>query len=179
MNKRKLTCAVMFTAMFTSSVVLADEEENYVSEIDNGKVSIEWVKPKEFHDVIPSGHISPRPKYRKFVFNRLHKHFEKLSEKLPEGYALELLVTDLDMAGDTRRNFNNVRVLQRIDIPRMEFSYQLKDANGSIVSNNQVKIKDMNFLDGLSTIQRHRALFYEREMISEWFEKEFKQVINS
>ncbi|MFC3121747.1 DUF3016 domain-containing protein [Agaribacter flavus] len=155
------------------------EEENFKTEIENGRVNIEWVKPTEFRDVHPSGNTSTRIKYRKFVFNRLHKHVEKLAEKFPEGYELSLTVNDLDMAGDTRRNFNFVRIMQRIDIPRIKFSYELKDDKGQIVSSDTVNLRDMNYLDNASRIGSQRALYFEREMLSDWFKKEFKEVINA
>ena len=69
-------------------------------------------------------------------------------------------------------------VIRRIDIPRITFSYSLSDENEQvIVSEDDVTIKDMNFME--SAIRRHRndPLSYEKNMLDDWFADTFpKQV---
>ncbi|MGQ8364930.1 DUF3016 domain-containing protein [Glaciecola sp. 1036] len=170
--------------LLSSSHVLAAEEESstVVTESEENSVRIEWIEPKSFTDV--RDRISSTEKYRRYVFNTIQKHFEKLTAELPAGYQLKMQVTDLDLAGDTRAgmslfndpNMYDVRVIRRIDIPRMQFSYELIDQAGEVLMSENVKLKDMGFLEGPRSIRNDRPLYYEKKMLTDWFNSTFKDV---
>lgn len=171
LNKILAMCAAVVIASPTA--VLAEDKA-----AQPDRVEIEWQNPKEFTDVkAANGH---RGKFRDSTFAKLEKHLEKLAEHLPEGTKLKMTVTDLDLAGkvwpghfsglDTT---SDVRVVKRIDIPRMNFSYELVDANGTVVKSGEENLKDMAFQDRLSKHRRHDSLRYEKTMLKNWFSKEF------
>lgn len=176
-------------ALFLPSTGLASDiltevnDELVVTESKQGALTINWEKPRDYTDVRRSNGNANSKKYRHSVFKRIHSTFEDLIETLPQNYTMQLVVTNLDLAGDTRANgmmigsgLEDVRVMRQIDIPRISFSYEIKDASGELVSGESVDLKDMNYLQGASRINSSKPLFYEQRMLSKWFKREFKDV---
>ena len=99
---------------------------------------------------------------------------------------MTIVVDNLDLAGDTRTagvkfgsGLSDVRIMRQIDIPRMSFSYEVKDVSGKVVSSQSLKLKDMNYLQGASRLRSSEPLFYETRMLTKWFKKEFKNVLQA
>ncbi|MCI2284941.1 DUF3016 domain-containing protein [Colwellia sp. MSW7] len=57
----------------------------------------------------------------------------------------------------------------------MNFSYQLIDANGSVMLTDDVILKDMSFMMGASLRYRQESLGYEKKMLDDWFFDTFKE----
>ena len=74
-------------------------------------------------------------------------------------------------------NGNEIRVIEDMYIPRIEFSYQLLDGTGKVLQENDVKLKDMGFLDRPNRMFSNERLRYEKNMLSEWFGDEFPSII--
>ena len=109
------------------------------------------------------------------TFHHFEKHFAKLSASLPEDQTLKIEVTNLDLAGDTHvGGIDRLRIIKNIYFPRMNFTYQLIKADGSIVLSDKVKLKDMNFMMGAHLKYRNEALRYEKQMLDDWFSKTFE-----
>ena len=147
-------------------------------------VEVTWENPKEYTDVKPSN--ESRKHFRKRVFKQLDNHFVELAEKLPDGQTLQVTVTDLDLAGQVwpasfvgfGNSGSDVRLIKRIDIPRMTFSYKLLDADKNVIQeSSEVKIKDMGFQDRLTSSFRDEPFRYEKQMIKDWFNDEFPELI--
>lgn len=147
------------------------------------EVEVTWENPKDYTDVKPAN--ESRKHFRKRVFKKLDEHFAKLAEKLPDGQVLQITVTDLDLAGQVwpasfvglGSGGSDVRLIKRVDIPRMEFSYKLLDANKQVVQEADVKIKDMSFQDRLRSSHKNDTFRYEKTMIKDWFNDEFPELI--
>lgn len=188
MNSVKL--AVIISLFTISGLTLANESgEQIEGEQDNVKspVTIEWVKPEKFRDV-RHPNIS-RAKYRDSVFKELESHFVDLAENLPEGYNLALKVTNLDMAGEVqtgmqagisgygysgRTGFQEYRIVRQIDIPRMTISYELSNAKGEVIqAEDEVKVKDVGFLNRYTVRFKNKPLRYEKTMLTRWFKNTF------
>ena len=94
-----------------------------------------------------------------------------------------MVVTNIDLAGQVWPSqfigFGNnmgsdVRVIQRVDIPRMTFSYSLTDSSGEVLkSEDDFKLKDMGFMDTNIRNMRNENLFYEKAMLDDWFDDTF------
>ena len=114
--------------MVFSGATLAQKS---TAETAETKVEITWQDPKSYTDVRPSN--ESRKSFRNRVFKSLDKYFNKLAEALPEGQTLEVTVTDLDLAGQVwptmRAGAFDIRIIDTVYIPRMEFSYQLKEGD--------------------------------------------------
>lgn len=144
------------------------------------EVEIEWDKPEKYRDVRPSN--ESRKRFRDATFERIDKYMNKLALALPDNKKLLMKVSDLDLAGQVwpasfvglGHSTSDVRVIKNIDIPRMNFSYQLLDESGQVLQQAEVKLKDMSFLDRGSPFFRNEPLRYEKNMLKRWFEQEFE-----
>jgi hypothetical protein len=137
-------------------------------------VEVTWTDYDKYRDIDPGeGH---RKHFRENTFQSFEKHFSKLATKLPEGQVLKIEVTDIDLAGDTHdAGISRLRIIRDIYFPRMNFSYQLIDANGSVMLTDDVILKDMSFMMGASLRYRQESLGYEKKMLDDWFFDTFKE----
>jgi hypothetical protein len=133
-------------------------------------VTVSYIKPEEFADM-PFG-----PQDREQVLRQLTEHFVTLGKKLPEGQDLKIEVTDVDLAGrliPSRRTGNDLRVLNGgADWPRIHLRYTL-ESNGRQLGSGEADLSDMNYLNKTSRLSSGEPLRYEKQMIDDWFYKQF------
>ena len=145
------------------------------------EVKITWEEPETYSDVKPTN--ESRKRFRERTLQELEEHIVDLASDLPESQVLSMTVTNVDLAGQVWPSqfvgFGNgagsdVRIIKRVDIPRMTFSYSLANADGQVIlSGEDVKLKDMDFME--SNIRRNRteSLSYEKAMLNDWFSDTF------
>ena len=145
------------------------------------EVKITWEEPESYSDVSPTN--ESRKRFRERTLQELEEHIVDLASDLPESQVLSMTVTNVDLAGQVWPSqfvgFGNgagsdVRIIKRVDIPRMTFSYSLANADGQVIlSGEDVKLKDMDFME--SNIRRNRteSLSYEKAMLNDWFSDTF------
>lgn len=176
----KTKIAIVTTLLMFSSVNVAQAaDENTASEnrVDESeRITVTWQNPKEFTDVKPTN--GGRTKFRERTLNRLYEYLDELAETLPEGHKLTMTVSDLDLAGRVwPGNFvgfntsSDVRLVKRIEIPRMDFSFELLDADGKVVLAGDEALKDMSFQDRGHLRSSSDPLRYEKSMLKRWFNK--------
>jgi hypothetical protein len=101
-----------------------------------------------------------------------------LAEKLPEGQVLTIKVTDVDLAGDTYiGGIDQLRIIKDIYFPRINFSYELVNADRGIVTSGEIVLKDMSFMMGSNLKYRNKSLGYEKTMLDDWFTETFKAFV--
>lgn len=162
---------VFFLAtLMTAAVSQAQTEE--------ARVDINWVEPEKFTDVRPSN--ESRQRFRERTFEDLHQYLEKLMQALPKDQRLVMTVTDLDLAGQVwpgsfvgLNSASDVRLIKRVDIPRMHFDYKLLDADGEVIKEGSEELKDMAFQDKHNPLFDSESLRYEKNMLREWFQDTF------
>ena len=155
---------ILFTMVTLQSIVYAASSE------------VTWTDYKKYRD-IEEGNEN-RKYFRERTFENFEKHFTKLAEKLPEGQILKIDVTNVDLAGDTYvGGINLLRIVEDIYFPRMDFSYQLINADGGEVVSGKVKLRDMNFLRRNNLRYNRDSLSYEKRMLDDWFSDTFKDQI--
>lgn len=143
------------------------------------KVEVTWEDPKSYTDIKPVNQT--RSGFQKSTFAALESHFTKLAESLPDDHVLSITVTNLDLAGQVwpasfvgfGTGGTDVRLVKRIDIPRMAFSYTLKDGAGNLVQSAEVNLKDMSFMDGVVRGFDSDNYRYEKNMLTDWYRSEF------
>ncbi len=144
------------------------------------EVEIEWVKPEKYRDVRSSN--ESRKRFRENTFEHINEYMNKLALALPDNNKLLIKVSDLDLAGRVLpasfiglgTGGADVRVVKSIDIPRINFSYQLLDSSGQVLQEAEVELKDMSFLDHSNRSFKSDSLRYEKSMLQRWFKKEFE-----
>jgi hypothetical protein len=148
-------------------------------------VEIEWDKPEKYRDVRPSN--ESRNKFREATFKRINEYMNELALALPDNKKLLMKVSDLDLAGQVwpashlglGHSVSDVRIIKNIDIPRINFSYQLLNESGEVLQQSEVKLKDMSFLDRSNRFFKSESLRYEKNMLQRWFKQEFSTHIAS
>jgi hypothetical protein len=138
-------------------------------------VAFEYADPGEFLDIHATD--QSQKKFEESVMRELEKQFREEAEALPEGQTLQVTVKDVDLAGDIEyfhRSYPfGLRVVRNVDFPRLEFSYVLRDENGAVISSGDENISDLGFRDDILVQRNMDPLDYEKEMISEWYDKTF------
>lgn len=149
---------------------------SFLSQVNAAEVEVEWKNSDKYRDVY-AGDGNTRS-FKKETFSQLEKHFIKLAEKLPEGYTLKIEVNDLDLAGDVHHGgLNQIRIVKDIFFPRIKFSYQLLSADQQVVVDDEVNLKDMNFMMHNSLRYSNSSLSYEKKMLDDWFKDAFSEYI--
>ena len=90
---------------------------------------------------------------------------------------LEVTVTDVDLAGDFRPDrpqADDVRIIKDIYRPRITLKFKLTGADGKVVKEGDRTLSDSFFMNNINTIDRDEPLFYDKEMLSDWAQDEFK-----
>lgn len=166
---------------FASALVLAATS---LPAFSAAQVEVTWQEPDTYTDVRPAN--ESRKGFRERVFRGLEKHFVKMAEALPDDNTLAITVTDLDLAGQVwpssfvgfgHATGSDVRVIRRIGIPRIAFSYTLSDSTGAVVKSADVSLKDMGFMDSIASSRYNDQLRYEKHMLQEWFNEEMSAIV--
>ncbi|MDU0353892.1 DUF3016 domain-containing protein [Paraglaciecola aquimarina] len=146
-------------------------------------VEVNWDNPAEYRDVRPAN--GSKQKFMQSTFTNIDKYIVKLAKALPKDHKLVLTVNDLDLAGQVwpasfagiGRSMSEIRVVKSVDIPSMAFSYQLLDQDGAVVQQAEVKLKDMLFMQRAHSRFHNDSLRYEKNMLKQWFDQEFKPLL--
>ncbi len=143
-----------------------------------GEVKVQWHEPKNYTDVRAANGGSKA--FRERVFKGLEKHFTKMAaEVLPSHLALNIKVTNLNLAGDVRYNFaahRDIRLVKRIYWPSIEFEYELLE-QGKVIKSEVIKLKDMSFMDRGSSLRNRSSYYYEERIITDWFIRDIKPML--
>ncbi|MBY5923087.1 DUF3016 domain-containing protein [Ferrimonas balearica] len=161
-------------ALFTGSA-MAEDAPKWPTQ--DGDVTVIWQEPDNYRDVKAGSGVQSR--YQNHVFATLGKHLQKSIEPLlAEGETITITVTDLDLAGDVRPSFgatpNDIRIVKSVYPPRIEFSYEVKAADGSVKVVGEEKIADLGFDTRSTTRYRNDTLRYEMRMLDDWVDRTLK-----
>lgn len=108
----------------------------------------------------------------------LSTHLQKdANRRLAPGQKLEVTITDIDLAGDyvpSDARSQDVRIIREIYIPRIKLSFRLLDADGKVINEGERRLSNMNFMNDLRLVGRNDPLFYDKNLLSDWVDKEFK-----
>ncbi len=140
-----------------------------------GDITVNFKDPDKFTDVRErlGGGTS------QYYLDVLSKHLkETVANRLTAGQMLTVTFTDIDLAGDflpgRRANMEDVRIIKDIYMPRMDLSFQLRDASGTVIREGERHLTDLNFQQNLSPIDRTQPLFHDKQLLNRWVEQEFK-----
>jgi len=155
---------VMILASCSSNVVKPET----VSATD-GQATVTLIKPHKFTD-IETGNFGVQSNFEQRIAKELA---EVLSDYFKEtNLTIDIIFTDIDLAGETRYNMREIRVIKDIYIPRMSFEYEIKDTSGVVKLADTVDIKDMNFLGKrLFGLKANDLIGYDKRMLIEYFKK--------
>ena len=140
-----------------------------------GEAKVVWQDPDGYTDIRP-GNQSIKS-MRSGIEKSIGGEFSELAGQLPEGYVLDVTVTDLDLAGEIdpipTRSMDQIRVLKDIYFPRMTFDYRLTGSDGAVLlAEQKVELKDMQYLSNMRVTRSSEAFYSERRMVRDWFSKQ-------
>lgn len=136
-----------------------------------GEVKLSFVAPEKFSD-IGTGTVE-----RERVLRSLEDFLQSLGAKaLPDGQTLELAITNIDLAGETRFTpRGDVRVLRGgTDWPRIELRYTLR-AGATVLKSGEARLSDSAYLSGRRTPDLDTEHGHEKRMLRSWFTETFGQ----
>lgn len=147
-----------------------------------GEVKVEYKDYKKFSDMKPANEA--RGSFEKRTMAGFDEIFSDLAKQLPEGYSWNIVVTDIDLAGDVNYMFTQtgqqIRVIKDIFIPRVNFSYTLLDQNKvTVLEEKDLKLKDMGFMTRISNTRANQAYEHERVMLERWFKEKIQPAVVS
>jgi len=139
-----------------------------------GEVKVTWQDPEKYTDIRPSSET--KEAFQEQVFKELGKVFEDLAKKLPDDVKWDVVVTDVDLAGDVRPGMrggmNDIRIVKEIYWPRMSMTYKMTDGSGKVIAEGKDDIKDMNFMSGIMIPTGGTNFQYEEKMLQDWFKRQ-------
>lgn len=148
-----------------------------------GEAEVNFEGVEDYTDFEPADGIEKR--FQEKRMEELKDYLGKLAEDLPDGQMLSMTVTDIDLTGRLEPTFgqsasSHIRIVRTIDFPTMDFSYQLKSADGRVIKEADVNLKDMSFeFDTTATRHtRNDALYFEKKMLRDWFIDTFRDQVN-
>ncbi len=145
-----------------------------LTNVQAADVEVKWTNSDKYSD-IDAGE-EHRKHFKERTFKSFEKHFAKLAKSLPENQKLVFDITNIDLAGDVHHGgMNRIRVVKDIFFPRIEFTYQLLNADNTVVKSEKVALKDMSFLMHSGLKYRNQSLGYEKEMLDDWFKDTFTE----
>ena len=160
---KKVLCGLMLTSMLASNAFA-------------GEAKVTWQEPEKYTDIRPSN--ESRDSFKERIFKEFNIMFAGMAKKFPDGYLLEINVTDLDLAGDVNGMYSSlgreIRVIKELYWPRMSFSYILKNGKNEIVASAKEDIKDMNFMSPVGMHSSGSSFDYEEKMLNDWFKTQQK-----
>jgi len=163
--KEILTLAAMMALISCSNTMVKPETVSATDEV----ATVTLINPHNFTD-IDTGNFGVQSNFEQRVAKELA---EALADHFKEtDLIIDIMFTDIDLAGETRYNMREIRVLKNVYIPRMSFEYEIKDKSGVVKLADTVDIKDMSYLDKrLFGIKANDLFRYEKRMLIEYFNK--------
>lgn len=144
----------------------------------DGAVAVSWTDPAQFSDLRQSGNRWEAK--RGDWVHELAKYLRKrAAQRLPSGERLEVTITDIRRAGQYEpwrgASMGSTRIVREIYPPRIELNFKLSGANGDVVAEGARKLTDLDFMRNASTVGNSDPLRYEKRLIDDWLNKEFKR----
>ena len=141
------------------------------------EVIVTFENPDEFTDIDYDYRGNKRG--QKVYLPQIEKYIVRTGQKyLEEGEVLRITFTDIDLAGMHEPwrapPMDDVRIVKSIYPPRMSFSYELTDAEGTVIKSGEERLVDISF-DFRMRTSTWDELYYDKEMFRDWLRTFKKQ----
>ena len=102
----------------------------------------------------------------------------KTEDRLPPGYRAQVVITDVDMAGEfepwRRGGFDDVRIVKDLYPPRINLSFRVVNENGDVAVQGDRKLRDLSFMYAARSTNLD-PLKHEKELLADWIRREFRE----
>jgi len=143
----------------------------------DSRVQIDWTKPADFSEEktyagTGFGRESP-DEWLDDLANHLRYRAERI---LPQDQHLKVTFTNVQLAGSYEPwrgpRWDDVRIVKDIYSPRIDLTFTLTDASGSVVKEGERKLRDPAFMQR-GILNQNDPLRYEKRMLDDWLREEF------
>ena len=139
------------------------------------RLSVTFVQPERFTDVKDSVLRSERGTAD--LLGDLGRYLRAEGERqVPAGLALEVRVTDVDLAGEIEPwrgpQFDRVRIMREIYAPRIDLEFRLVDGQDAVVKQGRRVLRDPLYLTRAASNDSDR-LRYDKQLLGDWLRQEF------
>jgi hypothetical protein len=131
------------------------------------RAEVNFIEPEKFAD------IGWNARDREAALKGLGDHLRKLAQGLPEGQALQIDVTNVDLAGEVSPfSVSGLRVLRGFaDSPRIALRYTLRDGS-RVMKAGEANVIDLAYMVGSRPLgMANDPLAYEKQMLTDWFQR--------
>ena len=138
-------------------------------------VTVSYDHPEQFTETRKVRALAPQLTSDDYL-KVLKAYMENRAGKmLPPGDHLDIVVTDIDRAGNFEPwrpyPLREVRIIKDIYPPRIDLRFRLTDASGNVLREGTRKLRDPGFIaDGISRSMNDN-LRYEKGLIDRWLRK--------
>lgn len=141
-----------------------------------GEAKVAWPNPQDYTDIASDD--GPQQAFQDSLFSYLDDEFARQAKRLPDGSMLAVTVSNFDMAGQMRvgRDGEPVREIQALWYPQMTVSYELSDASGAVISQQQGMVyAQQDFYNANSAMRQSEQnassneFYFEGAMVRQWF----------
>lgn len=152
--------------------VLASEKTMNTETEYNVVVQVDFANSSKYRDINLDSMGSR--KGRQIVLNKIRDVFRSEAQKfMPSGYALEVQVLDIDLAGEyepERFPNDNVRIDKEIYPPRIRFDYRIYDDSGSLIGEGSERLSDLGYLqNSVRPLRSNSEIAYDvSTLIRDW-----------
>ncbi len=142
----------------------------------NKTVNVTFVNPEKFTDLKTDS--MGFEKDRDYLLTEIKDYIvERAPKHMADGQTLDIAISDIDMAGDFEPwrgpRVQDIRIIKDIYPARIDLSFKLTDAAGSVVSEGTRQLRDLNFMMNTPGIPSNDTLRHEKNLINDWLGREF------
>lgn len=168
MRMNPLSCALFAAVLMIPAVTFA------------GEAKVTWLNAQDYTDIASDD--GPQQAFQDSLFSYLDEEFTRQAKRLPDGSVLNVTVTNFDMAGQMRvgPDGNPVREIQALWYPQMTVNYQLTDATGAVISQQQGMVyAQQDYYNANSAMRQSEQnatsneFYFEDAMVRQWFYNTF------
>lgn len=164
----------LFTALFSLAAVSPMVAAEAAA--PKAKVTVELVNPEKFTDVRDAFQPSDKGQVANATIVRDYI-VQKAATYVPDGYTLDVVLTNIDLAGDFepwgQPGAEDVRIVKDIYPPRIDLSFKLLDSAGHVVKEGTRELRDLNFMMKID-VRRSDTFRHEKSLIDDWLSRDLK-----
>ena len=171
MNKKTLTLISILGLLTPGAMLAADSVKP-----DPARVTVTFDHPEKFTDV-KDDYIATE-KGQEAILAEIKDFIEsKAKSYLRAGQKLEVTFTDINLAGDFEpqrgAQFNHVRIVKDIYIPRLTLDFKLTGADGKVINEGKRELTDLAFMMRVA-FPPSDSLRFEKDILNDWLREDIK-----
>lgn len=147
--------------------------------LEEGPVSVSWSDPAGFTEIRYSRNRFEA--VRGDWVREIARHIAARATRVLEpGERLDVTISDIERAGEYEpgRASDRVRIVRDIYPPRIDLSWTLSDAAGTVVASGERSLRDVGFLQRQAgTVASGDPLRHEKRLVDDWVREDLARAV--